>query len=176
MLRTVPNVVSTHGNYYQRGMQTSRDHFILFRIQHGCRKEFLDKIPFCSVLSLYKICPLLVHLLSYLLFNNVLHMMYFDQYPFPNQPLLSHSYLHQIPSSQHQLNTELNNRYFTLGSTIGIFHWAQQDRPCTELNNTYQAQQHTPSAISLWKPTSSPLSFHQHDSCAVFQPHRIFTS
>lgn len=122
---------------------------MLFRRQRGCRNKFWDEIPVCSVFSLSQTFLLLAQVLSYLFFNHVKHIIYFDQHPFPCQPLLSPCHSQQTPSSQ---------------------HWSQQYRPCPELNNIYltrgstvytshQAQQYTPSTIGLWKPTPSTLSW-----------------
>lgn len=59
MLRTVPNRVSSCVNCHTRGTQTPGDCLILFRRQHGSRKEFLYKIPNLTWV-------LLVPLLTYL--------------------------------------------------------------------------------------------------------------
>lgn len=150
MLRAAPNVVSTYMNYHKKRRQTLRDHFMLFRRQHGCKNKFWDEIPVCSVLSLFQTCPLLVQLLSYLLFNNVIHIMYFLTLP------QSASLTSLLPPQ--------NSFFPTLAQ-----HWSQQYRPCPELNNIYltrgsamytlhQAQQYTHSTIGLWKPTPSTLS------------------
>lgn len=151
MLRAAPNVVSTHMNCHQKRRQTFKDHFMLWRRQRDCRNEFWDEIPVCSVLLLSQTCPLLAHLLSYLLFNNVTNIMYFLTLP------QSTSLISLLPPPK--------SFFPTLAQ-----HWSQQYRPCPELNNIYltrnstmytlhQAQQYTPSTMGLWKPTPNTLSW-----------------
>lgn len=135
-------------NYHQKRRQSFRDHFMLLRRQRDCRNEFWDEIPVCSVLLLSQTCPLLAHLLSYLLLNNVTNIMYFLTLP------QSTSLISLLPPP--------NSFFPTLAQ-----HWSQQYRLCPEFNNIYltrgstmytlhQAQQYAPSTIGLWKPTPAP--------------------
>lgn len=144
MLRTAPNVVSTHMNY------TTRREGRLLGIISCCSEDSVaagtnSGMKFQSVL-----CSHYLRLAHFWFTYLAIYSLLLNFLTLPQ----SASLISLLPPP--------NSFFPTLAQ-----HWSQQYRLCPELNNIYltrgsamytlhQAQQYSPSTIGLWKPTPAP--------------------